>query len=80
MKNLDEILDDDGWVAVVKEDCPTCVLVEPVLKSNRDANRKLTVLVQDNPDFPALDNVCHDKDLRYSSQLNVETVPTLIKD
>ena len=79
MNNLSAILNDDGWVAVVKEDCPTCVLVEPVLKTMRDSNSKLTILVQDNPDFPAMDEVRHDEDLEYSYRLNVETVPTLIK-
>ena len=34
-------LPDTGWVAVVKRDCPTCELTEPVLaalaKADRDA-------------------------------------------
>ena len=70
---------EDGWVAVVKEDCPTCVLVEPVLKALRERDPEFAILVQDNPDFPDLDNIVHDDELRYSYELNIETVPTLIK-
>ena len=41
----------DGWVAVVKRDCPTCVLVEPVLQQLAAAG-PLTVYSQDDPGFP----------------------------
>lgn len=80
MNDLNTILNTDGWIAVVKEDCPTCVLVEPVLRSMASSgNQHLTILVQDNPDFPNLENVSHDKELEASFRLNIETVPTLIK-
>lgn len=70
---------DNGLVAVVKEDCPTCLLVEPVLKALQDREPGLTIVVQDNPEFPALDGVIHDADLQQSFELNIETVPTIIK-
>jgi hypothetical protein len=45
-------LPQDGLVAVVKRDCPTCVLAAPVLG---DLARRvgLTVYTQDDPTFPA---------------------------
>ena len=69
----------NGWIAVVKEDCPTCLLIEPVLQALRETDPEFAILVQDNPAFPALDNVIHDDELRHSFELNIETVPTLIK-
>ena len=79
MNSIAELQSGSGWIAVVKEDCPTCVLIEPVLKALRDQDANLTILVQDNPDFPALENVVHDADLKHSYGLKIETVPTLIK-
>ncbi|MEM7465908.1 MAG: thioredoxin family protein, partial [Pseudomonadota bacterium] len=69
----------DGLLAVVKEDCPTCVLIEPVLRALQQENENLTIVVQDNPDFPALDGVIFDEDLRHSYELDIETVPSLIR-
>lgn len=70
----------DGIIAVVKQDCPTCVLVEPVLQQLADSDRSLTVYVQDNPSFPSnVFRVIDDSGLEHSFHLNIETVPTLIK-
>jgi hypothetical protein len=55
-----------GLVAVVKKDCPTCQLVEPVLQ-RLAAEAELTVYREDDDDG-----------LRASVALAVETVPTLI--
>jgi hypothetical protein len=60
----------DGLVAVVKRDCPTCVLVEPVL---RDVGAR--VWCQDDPDWFDGD----DTDLELSYRLGIETVPTLLR-
>jgi hypothetical protein len=68
----------DGWVAVVKRDCPTCVLVEPVLQQLAGAGT-LTVYSQDDPSFPAGVQVVDDRELEVSWQLQVETVPTLLR-
>lgn len=70
---------ENGLLAVVKEDCPTCVLVEPVLRELRQKYKDLAIVVQDNPNFPALENVFYDEDLKQSFDLNIETVPTIIK-
>lgn len=69
----------DGLVAVVKKDCPTCVLVAPVLE-DLASRADLTVITQDDPGFPtAADWVVHDEDLALSWHHDIETVPTLLK-
>ncbi|MQA12732.1 MAG: thioredoxin [Pseudonocardiaceae bacterium] len=72
-------LPSDGLVAVVKQDCPTCVLVEPVL-AELAAAAGLTVVSQDDPGFPAsVEKVVDDTDLELSYRLGIETVPTLLQ-
>jgi hypothetical protein len=68
----------DGWVAVVKRDCPTCALVEPVLQQLASAG-ELTVYSQDDPAFPAGARVVDDRELEVSWRLQVQTVPTLLR-
>src|SRR5438067_6667953 len=69
----------DGLVIVAKRDCPTCVLVEPVMQS-LDRVGPLAVLSQDDPTFPAgVRTVIDDPALERSFQLNIESVPTLIR-
>jgi hypothetical protein len=60
----------DGLVAVVKHDCPTCVLVEPVLRGLGAA-----VWCQDDPTWFDHDDTA----LELSYRLGVETVPTLLR-
>jgi hypothetical protein len=60
----------EGLVAVVKRDCPTCVLVEPVLRQLGAA-----VWSQDDPSWFDPD----DTDLELSYRLGIETVPTLLR-
>ncbi len=68
----------DGLVAIVKKDCPTCVLVAPVLADLADRSA-LTVITQDDPQFPQdADWVVHDTDLSLSWHHDIETVPTLL--
>lgn len=65
----------DGLVAVVKRDCPTCQLVEPVL-----AALPVAVYSQDDPAFPeSVPNVRDDTSLDVSLALDIETVPTLLR-
>ena len=45
-------LPDDGLIAVVKRDCPTCQLVVPVLEELRARTPALTIYSQDDPAFP----------------------------
>ena len=68
----------DGWVVVLKRDCPTCVLVEPVLQQLHAAGT-LTVVSQDDPHFPAGVTVVDDSELELSWRNGVETVPTLLR-
>ncbi len=69
----------DGLVAVVKEDCPTCVLIVPVLADLAERS-SITVITQDNPAFPSIDEwVVHDDDLALSWHHDIITVPTLLE-
>lgn len=70
---------DDGLIAVVKRDCPTCALVGPVLAELQAAGR-LIVYSQDDPSFPEdVPEVADDRALGASYRLDVEIVPTLIR-
>ncbi len=70
----------DGLVAIVKRDCPTCVLVEPVLRELADRGDGIVVYTQDDPSFPDVPGaVVDDTDLDVSYHLAVETVPTLLR-
>jgi len=68
-------------VAVVKRDCPTCSLIEPVLKQlDAAADVSLEVITQDDPAFPSgVAQVQFDDDLSYSYHHDIETVPTLLR-
>ena len=66
-------------VAVVKRDCETCRLVEPVLAQIR-ARTPLALYSQDDPAFPeTLGGSLDDTALARSWRLNIEIVPTLIR-
>ena len=65
------------FVAVVKEDCPTCVLAAPMLGAIRAAGLPLEVWTQDNPAFPEGLAPLHDADLLKSHAMGIEIVPTL---
>lgn len=67
----------DGIVAVVKRDCPTCVLVEPVLQGL--AGDGFAIWSQDDPSFPAGVGAGDDSDLSLSYHWDIETVPTLLR-
>ena len=69
----------DGLIAVVKRDCPTCVLTAPVLG---DLARRagLAVFTQDDPTFPeTVAEPIDDTALDVSHRLRIEIVPTLIR-
>ena len=69
----------DGYVAFVKEDCPTCLLIEPVLSRLAELGQLNAVFSQDNKDFPAIDITIDDSDLRLSFQHGIEDCPFVIK-
>ncbi|MFL6244110.1 MAG: thioredoxin family protein, partial [Acidimicrobiia bacterium] len=68
----------DGLVAIVKRDCPTCRLVEPVLVDLAGGALPLTIYSQDDPTFPDGVKVVDDTELEVSFALELETVPTLL--
>ena len=69
-----------GLIAVAKLGCPTCVLIEPLLRQLADSAAALTVYTQDDPAFAAGDGrVIYDDTLEASLRLAIEIVPTLIK-
>jgi hypothetical protein len=69
----------EGLVAVVKQDCPTCRTVQPVL-AQLATSAGLTVYSQDDPAFPErVAGVRDDTDLDVSYHLGIQTVPTLLR-
>jgi hypothetical protein len=68
----------DGLVCFVKADCPTCQMVQPVLRQLRAAV-PLTVLTQDDLSFPAGVEPVDDTSLELSYRHRIEIVPTLFR-
>ena len=57
----------DGYIAVVKRDCPTCVALEPVYADLRARGVPLTIYSQDDPTFPeSTDGALDDRSLEHS--------------
>ncbi|MDX2157261.1 MAG: thioredoxin family protein [Hyphomicrobiaceae bacterium] len=70
----------DGLAVFVKRDCPTCVMVEPVLAALAKSGTRVTIVTQDDPSFPAgAGPVIDDRELKTSWDHKIETVPTLLK-
>lgn len=70
----------NGLIIVVKRDCPTCMLVEPLIRQLEKGDVPLTVYVQDDPAYAdGVANVFFDDTLENSYRLNTEFVPTLIR-
>jgi hypothetical protein len=68
------------YIVVLKKDCPTCALVEPVVAQIQASGCNLEIWSQDDPSFPAsVTGVSDDRDLEQSWRLKIETVPTLIR-
>ena len=67
-----------GWVAIVKRDCPTCLLVAPVL-ADLASRGTLSVFSQDDPEFPEGLPVHDERDLALSYHHDIESVPTLLR-
>jgi thiol-disulfide isomerase/thioredoxin len=76
---MSDTLPRDGLVAVVKRDCPTCVLAAPVL-AELAAQGGIVVYTQDDPSFPEdVAGRIDDTGLEISHRLGIEIVPTLIR-
>ena len=69
----------EGLIAVVKRDCPTCVLIEPVL-AELAAGKHLAVFTQDDPGFPeSIGQPIDDTALNVSHTLGSRVVPASIR-
>ena len=64
-----------------KRDCPTCRLVEPVIRTLAAGDAGFRVYSQDDPDFPAQLGavVVDDRELGQAFGHGIEIVPTLIR-
>jgi len=79
MSGSQEIPLADGIAAIVKESCPTCRLVAPVLRQLAESGVPMTVYSQDDPSFPTGVYTVDDTDLEFSYRLEIEAVPTLLR-
>ena len=72
----------DGLYLVLKRECPTCSMIEPVVRAlakDDDIGRSIKFFVQDDPDYlNDLSQIQVDNQLKWSFLLGIETVPTLI--
>ncbi len=69
----------NGFIAFVKEECPTCKKVAPVLHVIAQKS-EIIVASQDDPSFPAgFSAIYDDEELALTFRYKVETVPTVIK-
>ena len=70
----------DGLIAVVKRECRTCEMIQPVMARLAEDQTPFTVLTQDDPAFPTgVTHVIDDTELAYSYHLSIEVVPTLMR-
>ena len=65
-------------LAVVKSDCETCQMIQPVLAQLHDTV-DLIIYCQDDPEFPAPGGALDDRQLEQSWRWSIDTVPTLIR-
>lgn len=69
----------DGLILVVKRDCATCTMLEPLFGQLAQGATPFSVYSQDDPTFPSsVPDVIDDSELERSYLLNIEVVPTLI--
>jgi hypothetical protein len=70
-----------NYALIVKKDCPTCALIEPVIgRLAKRFTKDLEVYVQDDPTFPQIvDAPIDDTSLEFSYRNQIEVVPTLIR-
>ena len=70
-----------NYTLVVKKDCPTCALIEPVIRQlAASCGDSLRVYVQDDPDFPpSYPDSIDDTSLEFSYRHQIEIVPTLMR-
>jgi hypothetical protein len=70
----------DGLAVFVKRACPTCALIEPVMRQASKALAAFQVVSQDDPKFPSgVARLLDDRELDLSWLSNIESTPTLIR-
>jgi hypothetical protein len=70
----------DGLVVFAKRACPTCALVETVMRDLARKGGAFQVVSQDDPQFPTgVANVVDDRELDHSWLNGIEVTPTLIR-
>ena len=69
----------EGLVVFVKHDCPTCVVIAPVLAHLASSGKAITVFTQDDPAFPPGVHPIDDTALEASFRHGIEVVPTLLR-
>jgi len=73
-------LPQDGLVLFVKRACPTCALLEPLMRQVADAVSAFTIVTQDDPQFPAgVASRVDDRELDHSYLNGIEFTPTLLR-
>jgi hypothetical protein len=71
---------NDGLVVFAKRECPTCTLIEPLMRELALKNSAFRVVSQDDPGFPkGVGNVIDDRELDHSWLNEIEATPTLIR-
>jgi hypothetical protein len=74
------MLPADGLVVFAKRACPTCTLIEPLMRDLAQKNGAFRVVSQDDPQFPkGVANVVDDRELGHSWLNQIEITPTLIR-
>jgi hypothetical protein len=69
-----------SFIVVVKRECPTCLLVVPVIKQLLQAGKQIEIYCQDDQAFhDDVEPIHHDVDLEHSFRYEIECVPTLIR-
>jgi hypothetical protein len=76
---IESLLPITGTIAIVKRDCPTCELVEPVVVRLQQLGHLDVIASQDDPLFPAHATVVDDRSLERSWQVRTDTVPTVVR-
>ncbi|PCJ28032.1 MAG: thiol reductase thioredoxin [SAR86 cluster bacterium] len=78
---MNQSTSSSSYALVVKKDCPTCALIEPMINNLTEGSvTSLTVYVQDDASFPKnVANLIDDTQLEFSYKNTIEIVPTLIR-
>ena len=74
------MIPNDGLVVFAKRACPTCTLIESLMRDLAQTHGAFRVVSQDDPGFPTgVVNVIDDRELDGSWLNKIETTPTLIR-